>query len=80
MRKDCPFCDKEGCCFCDHSGVVKIGFGEAFETEEQFRNMVARVYKNRENMMAGAIQTIRKIKGEEIQNKNYDIDYTIEDW
>lgn len=80
MIKDCPFCEKEGCCFCDHSGRVKIGVGEAFQSEDQFTLMVARIFKNRENMMAGAIDTIRRIRGEEIQQKNYDIDYTIEDW
>lgn len=28
--EDCPFCDDEGCCFCDHSGKVKIGGDDSF--------------------------------------------------
>jgi len=80
MIKDCPFCEEEGCCFCEHSGRVKIGVGEAFETEDQFRVLVARVFRNREQMLAGSVDYIKKMRGEEIQTKKYDTDYTIEDW
>ncbi len=32
MITQCPFCDGdiEGCCFCDHSGRIKVGEDDAF--------------------------------------------------
>jgi hypothetical protein len=37
--EDCPFCEGEfdGCCFCDHTGKVRVGEGEVFETIEDMK-------------------------------------------
>jgi hypothetical protein len=31
---DCPFCegDVDGCCFCDHSGKIKVGPNMVFQS------------------------------------------------
>lgn len=38
----CPFCegDKDGCCFCDHTGQVEIGEGQVFKNEQQMKNSI----------------------------------------
>lgn len=35
MRKKatCPFCDGDGCCFCDHEGRIYVGENELIKSE-----------------------------------------------
>ncbi len=36
---NCPFCDgdQDGCCFCDHTGKVRVGKGHQFNTVEEMK-------------------------------------------
>lgn len=36
MRKrvTCPFCEGDGCCFCDHEGMIYVGPNEIIKSEE----------------------------------------------
>ena len=42
MKTNCPFCegDKDGCCFCDHTGRIDIGEGQRFKNESEIKEDV----------------------------------------
>jgi hypothetical protein len=45
---DCPFCygDFEGCCFCEHSGKIKVGGNDSFfKSLDELKPLQQRVVK-----------------------------------
>lgn len=50
--KDCPFCTPEhldsggGCCFCDYSGKIAIGYGMVFSNELQYKQVVNQILED----------------------------------
>lgn len=47
---DCPFCEGEidGCCFCDHTGKVKVGENYFFNTISEYED-ASKVEVNNQN-------------------------------
>lgn len=41
----CPFCEGDGCCFCDHEGMIKIGPNELIKSEEGLKSIGVKYLK-----------------------------------
>lgn len=33
-KLQCPFCEGDGCCFCDHTGSIFVGANEMIKSKE----------------------------------------------
>jgi transcription elongation factor Elf1 len=79
---DCPFCQVEeddpangkykesGCCFCDHSGRIRIGHMDSFfQTEDHYWDMVEHVTQQRRDQFKGSVEFINKVRSGSQMNK-----------
>lgn len=41
----CPFCEGEGCCFCDHEGKIFVGENELIKSEESLNSIGVKYLK-----------------------------------
>jgi len=42
---DCPFCETDGCCFCDHEGKIYVGENELIKSEEALNSIGVKYLK-----------------------------------
>ena len=50
MRKkkvNCPFCEGDGCCFCDHEGKVYVGPDEFIKSEDLLNSIGVKYLKEK---------------------------------
>lgn len=53
-KADCPFCegDKDGCCFCDHTGRIKVGKGHRFKNKTEIQESKGVAFLKEQDMAA----------------------------
>lgn len=63
MKTECPFCEGNGCCYCEYTGKVLVGDGCLFQTIEAAKNhnpeesgFDYEVRTNRRNIVTGKIK------------------------
>lgn len=44
-KVDCPFCEGDGCCFCDHEGKIFVGTNELIKSEESLNSIGVKYLK-----------------------------------
>lgn len=44
-KVNCPFCEGDGCCFCDHEGEVWVGSNELIKSKEALNSIGVKYLK-----------------------------------
>lgn len=73
MKTNCPFCegDKEGCCFCDHTGRIDIGEGQRFKNESEIKESLGvKFIKESDKAVNGGLEIWPEMIDFFLQDKN----------
>ncbi len=44
-KATCPFCEGDGCCFCDHEGTIYVGPKELIKSEDGLNSIGVKYLK-----------------------------------
>ena len=74
-RVTCPFCDGDGCCFCDHEGQIYVGEKELIKSEEGLQSIGVKYLKESDLEANGGLEVWPEMWEHFLNEKNVPDDF-----
>ena len=52
-KVNCPFCESDGCCFCDYNGFVFVGENEEIKSKDFVNSIGVKIMKDQDEEYGG---------------------------
>jgi hypothetical protein len=74
-RVPCPFCEGDGCCFCDHEGSIYVGPNELIKSEAGLNSIGVQYLKDADKEAGGGLEVWPEMWAHFLDEKNVPANY-----